>query len=132
MTPNESKSKMVNVVDETVAALPGEWTTLQSPESMECSINGASGVMYTYAMQASSGADPEADADKVQDLWHKLEIDAAIHSTGAGTAAFPVVRCTGGPVQRMAFLANPQGYGITGVSICVPGNVVDIKLHGGD
>lgn len=121
VTRAQSKQAMIALVDETVKILPvGGWKVVQSPYEEDCTSDNGGKVFYVYGRVGDTGKTPEADAERVAALWKKHGMTVRIIYVGGTEEHIPQVYAEGGPVTRMSFLANPEGYAVSGSSLCVP------------
>ena len=123
MSPQDARDGLTAVVHDTAALLDGlQWKVLSGPSVEACSVDGADGARYVYAYAAEPGADHAAAGQTVADYWKSLGLTVRTVTDPAVS-----VYADGGPVSSLSFHTEPGLYGITGTSVCVPGDADQLR-----
>ncbi|MGR6742433.1 hypothetical protein ACU6RU_10425 [Microbacterium sp. F1-18] len=128
MTPHEARDTLISTIEESAALLDvSGWNRDHAAGVQSCGPDGTS-AKYGYgygAPQPDPPRDRHADAKTIADYWTSLGMTVRTVLNPEGD---PVVFSTGGPVQGMKFVTAPPGdYYIAGTSLCVPGNVSELR-----
>ena len=129
-TPEGARDRVVDFVDDTTAAIGGEWTLRGGPSVRACSTGGRSGASWVVITDRTDTADPRTDATAVDEFWQARGLTTEPYETG-GASPIPGVRAVGSPTTRVDFYGDPRGYTITAVSECAPGNAEELRGDGG-
>lgn len=124
MTPDESKSAMLALVDETVSLLGGgQWTDRGVQSPLDCTLpSGSTGVNFDVATTGPASRNPEADIAKVKEFWTSQHLKTrVVISTNAKDTTIRLYG-TGGPVMGISFYADTERMSLGGESVCVPGD----------
>lgn len=126
-----AKRNMIDIVDQTTAALGGEWETRTSPDYVEsCQLSSdEEGARWVYRVARAESADVEADAAAASDVWRSagLTVDRLADSKG------PAVVARGGDrVEMIRFFAFPGNYSIQALSMCFAGDADEIEEQQAD
>jgi hypothetical protein len=125
------KRAVVTVVDDTTAAIGGEWDVYSGPAVRECTQEaGGDGAAYSYiTTQAAAPGDPTAHIDAVEELWNDQGITTERYQSG-GDDPILGIRGSGGPTTSIDFLADERGYSVDALSPCADGDPVELKKQG--
>jgi hypothetical protein len=125
------KGAVVTVVDDTTAAIGGEWEVYSGPAVRECTQEaGGDGAAYSYiTTQAAAPGDPSAHIDAVEELWNDPGIAIERYRSG-GDDPILGIRGSGGPTTTIDFLADERGYSVAAQSRCVGGDPVELRNRG--
>lgn len=129
MKPSDAKQSIVDLVEESTAAVGGEWTLYRGPAAEVCEQpDGSEGAHFVYILErnGADGPAPAADIRTVEELWKSKGITTERFQSGSSTP-LTGVNGVGGPVTSVGFDAYPQGYTITGVSECSDGDVRELR-----
>ncbi|WP_146244169.1 hypothetical protein [Curtobacterium sp. MCBD17_032] len=129
--PSEAKKSIIQLVEQSTAAVGGDWAVFSGPAVRNCGQpDGADGAAYIYIVERmdTEGADPEADVAAMTALWERLHINVEQYHSG-GADPIKGVRGTGGPLNSIAFEADPERYSVTGVSECSDGDPLRLRLE---
>ena len=129
-TPEGARDRVIDFVDDTTAALGGEWTLRSGPSVRECSTGGRSGTSWVVITDRTDTADPRTDTTTVDEFWQARGLTTEPYETG-GASPIPGVRAVGSPTTRVDFYGDPREYTITAVSECAPGNAEELRGDGG-
>lgn len=122
MTPQESRDKLVALINDTAALLSSDdWDTASAPIK-SCSSGSGEGVMASWGLRREPLSDHLGDAQKVAEFWESKGLDVelqrepriAVYAGGAG-------------INAVSFSTEPGLYAIDGSSLCVPGTLDDIS-----
>ncbi|MGN7222896.1 hypothetical protein ACTHQN_08535 [Curtobacterium flaccumfaciens] len=129
-TPAGAKKSVVDLVQESTAAVGGDWTVYRGPAAEVCTRSGGQeGARFVYILERSGtdgGGDPAADIRTVEELWKAKGITTERFESG-GADPLTGIRGVDGPVTSIGFNAYPQRYSITGVSKCSDGDVQELR-----
>lgn len=128
-SPSDARKTIVRVVEESTAAVGGEWTLYRDPTAEVCSrTNGRERAQYVYILERAEDTDavPAADVRTAERLWKGKGITTERFRSG-GTDPLVGITGRGGPVTSIGLDAYPQGYTMTGVSRCFDGDVAELR-----
>lgn len=131
MQPSEAKKSVVDVVDQSTAAVGGRWERASGPAVRECGqASGAPGTAYVSIVKRvdTEGSDADADVDALVKHWREAGIDVERFQSG-GDNPVPGARGRGGPLISIGFDANPGNYRITAVSKCSDGDPDELRTE---
>lgn len=123
MSPQDARDGLTAVVHDTAALLADlDWRVLSGPSVEACTVDGVDGARYVYAYAADPGADHAEAGQTVAEYWESLGL-------AVRTVTDPAVSvyADGGPVTSLSFHTEPGLYGISGTSVCVPGDVDELR-----
>lgn len=128
---DSAQRTMIDIVDQTTAALGGEWETRTSPDYVEsCQLSSdEEGARWVYRVARAASADVEADAAAASDVWRSagLTVDRLADSKG------PAVVARGGDrVEMIRFFAFTGNYSIQALSMCFAGDADEIEEQQAD
>lgn len=131
MDADTAKRTMIDIVDQTTAALGGEWETRTSPDYVEsCQLSSdEEGARWVYRAARSESGDAEADAAAASDIWRSagMTVDRLADTKG------PAMVARGGDrVETIRFFAFPDNYSIQALSTCFAGNADEIEEQQAD
>ena len=131
MDTDQAKEAVVTVVDDTTAAIGGEWEVYSGPAVRACTQeSGGDGAAYSYiTTQAAAPGDPTAHIDAVEKLWNDQGITTERYQSG-GDDPILGIRGSGGPTTSIDFLADERGYSVDALSPCADGDPVELENHG--
>ncbi len=116
-----AKQQMIDVVDDTVQRLGGEWKPRTGPDAPEnCRLpDGSSGAHWRYLTGSTIEGTPDKDGPAVAQHWR----DQGMQVTERGTSTGPVVFGGGGrEIASISFSAASGNYTVQAVSLCFPGD----------
>ncbi|PZE37164.1 hypothetical protein DEJ31_08595 [Curtobacterium sp. MCPF17_031] len=129
MPPDQARSTVVDVVEETTEAVGGDWALYRGPDAEVCEQpDGRDGARFVYILErkGADGSTPATDIRMVEELWEGKGITTERFASG-GADPFTGVRGADGPVTSVGFNAYPQRYSVTGVSTCSDGDVAELR-----
>lgn len=124
MSARETRAAFVQLFVDTGKQVDvGNWYTLQYVDAQSC---GEGKVKFTYfyavAVDPASGG-RDADAERVATYWKSLGMDARVSGSGNDSTVF----ASGDLAGSIAFQTGEVGYGISGTSVCVAGDIADLE-----
>ncbi|MDQ1215476.1 MULTISPECIES: hypothetical protein [Microbacterium] len=126
MTPHEARDTLISTIEESAALLDvSGWNRDHAAGVQSCGPDGTS-AKYGYgygAPQPDPPRDRHADVKKIADYWTSLGMTVRTVETN-GT---PAVFANGGAIAALSFSPAPGDYYISGTSLCVPGNVSELR-----
>ncbi|MDY0890404.1 hypothetical protein [Frigoribacterium sp. CFBP9030] len=127
----DAKRAVVTVVDDTTAAIGGEWDVYSGPAVEGCTISdGRDGAAYSYITTLRpGGSDPEADVVAVERLWRDRGLTTERYESG-GSDPILGVRGVGSAADSLDFLADVRMYSLSGLSACAEGDAVQMQNDG--
>ncbi|KEP76072.1 hypothetical protein HR12_10605 [Microbacterium sp. SUBG005] len=124
MSPSEARDTLIRTIQDTAAQLEVQgWNRDGAAEVGNCGAQRGERVNYTYGYGAPApDSDHAADARTVADYWRSIGMQVRVVDTPVH-----VVYGTGGPTEGLSFSTAPGNYYIAGESLCVPGDVDEIR-----
>ncbi len=121
-----AKRTMIDIVDQTTAALGGEWETRTSPDYVEsCQLSGdEEGARWVYRVARSGSGDNDADAAAASHIWTSagMTVDRLADTKG------PALVARGGDrVETIRLFAFPDNSSIQALSMCFAGDADEIE-----
>ena len=126
-----AKRTMIDIVDQTIAALGGEWETRTSPDYVEsCQLSSdEDGARWVYRVARAESGDAEADAAAATDVWRSAGM--TVHRL-ADTKGPAIVARGGDRVETIRFFVFPGNYSIQALSTCFAGDADEIEEQQAD
>ena len=122
MTPQQSREMFMTVVRDTAALLSEDgWAEISPPSWASCAVGGGEGAKTDWFYARDPLTDHAANAKKVADYWASLGMRVRTVSEPNYS-----VYATGGGIDGVAFHTAPGLYGISGSSLCVPGDSFEL------
>lgn len=131
MDADTAKRTMIDIVDQTIAALGGEWETRTSPDYVEsCQLSSdEDGARWVYRVARAESGDAEADAAAATDVWRSAGM--TVHRL-ADTKGPAMVARGGDRVETIRFFVFPGNYSIQALSTCFAGDADEIEEQQAD
>lgn len=124
MSPAEARAALVSTVEESAAQLDvAGWARSHAPEVGNCGSRPGERANFSFVYGAPAPVDDhEGDARRIAEYWRSLGMVVRLVESPEY-----VVYGSGGPVEGLSFSTGPGNYYIAGESLCVPGDVDEIR-----
>ena len=125
MTPLQSQSDLLALLDETQAAIGGTWDNDDDPSPLQCTLaSGATGVTFSGYRRSSEPVDVQAGVDTVVKFWESKGFDVELKSELAGLEDV-FVHFAGDKDRYLHFSIGENIMAVEGWGACAPGSVLD-------
>lgn len=130
LKPEDAKRRIQRLVDDSTAALGGQWVVEEGPSLGTC-VNErgeGEGVNYTYIKRRAEHGDTERDIATLERLWQNDDLDTEQFKDGYGVTMGMNGR--GAAAQVVEFYSIENGDSASGTSWCAAGDYVEMRDRG--
>lgn len=116
-----AKQQMIDVVDDTVQRLGGEWKPRTGPDYAEDCVlpDGEQGARWRYLTGSELAGDPTADGARMADHWRAQGMEVVVRDSEDGPAVFG---SGGDDIAGISVYAYSGNYTVQALSRCFPGD----------